>query len=137
VDIERFRNKQGFTLIELLMVMAIIGVLVSIFYWRIIEVKDRAYIATMESVFQLFTTHQESYYGDAGTYTADLNTLAAAALMGGFNLSDGVQFTVHEADATGWSATATHNLSTRTCAIFVGQASPPGAATHEGAVACN
>jgi prepilin-type N-terminal cleavage/methylation domain-containing protein len=123
------RSAKGFTLIELLMVVVIIGILVTIGIPKFLGVKQKAYIASMQSDLKTLVTVEEAYFADNVTYastTANLNYIASA----------GNTITITAASGTGWSATAQTALTTKTCGIYVGTATPPTGATVEGSPGC-
>jgi type IV pilus assembly protein PilA len=124
------RRMHGFTLIELLIVVVIIGILVAVLIPRWANSRDRAFQATMKSDLRNLATAEESYFYDNATYTTSLSALTS------FRSSRGVTVTINEASSAGWSATAAHPSSARQCYLFIGNASPIGAATGEGQVAC-
>jgi prepilin-type N-terminal cleavage/methylation domain-containing protein len=125
-------NRKGMTFVELLLVFTIIGLLATIAMPRLKHVKDRALIATMKRDLRTFAMHQESHYYDRASYTDDVAALRAA----GYSPSRDVTISVNEATVLGWSATAEHATSTVECYLFVGDASPLGAATVEGSLEC-
>jgi len=123
------RSTKGFTLIELLIVVVIIGILATIAIPKFQGVKEKAYIASMQSDLRTLVTVQEAYFSDNVTYaatTTNLNYLASA----------GNTVTITASSGTGWSATAKTNLSTKVCGIYVGTATPPTGATMEGSPGC-
>jgi prepilin-type N-terminal cleavage/methylation domain-containing protein len=122
-------SAKGFTLIELLIVVVIIGILATIAIPKFQGVKEKAYIASMQSDLRTLVTVQEAYFSDNVTYaatTTNLNYLASA----------GNTVTIIGSSGTGWSATAKTNLSTKVCGIYVGTAAPPTGATVEGSPGC-
>jgi len=90
--------------------------------------EDEAYVAAMKSDLRNLVTAEESYFADNVTYTRSLGTAFAP--------SAGVEVTIIEASGTGWSATARHARTTRTCGIFSGSGRPPRAGSEEGAPTC-
>jgi type IV pilus assembly protein PilA len=124
-------RSRGFTLIELLMVVVIIGILVTVLIPRFANTKEKALVATMKSDLRNLATAEESYYYDNSTYAGTTGQLPS------YLPSVGVSVTVNQATTGGWSATAVSNNVTRQCFLFVGNATPVGAATQEGQVACN
>ena len=124
-------NRKGFTLIELLTVVVIIGILAAIAIPKFANTKEKAYVASMKSDLRNLVTAEEAYFADNSLmYTT---TLAATQ----YNSSAGVTVTITAAAGTGWSATASHNATTVTCAIYAGDASFVTApAVNEGEPAC-
>jgi type IV pilus assembly protein PilA len=123
------RNTKGFTLIELLIVVVIIGILAAIAIPKFANTKEKAYIAAMKSDLRNLVTAQESYFADNVTYAAATGNLS-------YNSSTGVTVTMASASGTGWSATAAHNGTAKTCGIFVGSATAPITGASEGEPKC-
>ena len=123
------RNHKGFTLIELLIVVVIIGILAAIAIPKFANTKEKAYVAAMKSDLRNLVTAQESYFADQVSYTTSTTAI-------NFNSSAGVTVSVTAATGTGWSATATHNATTKTCGIYVGSATAPIAGQNEGEPKC-
>ena len=126
-------NRKGLTLIELVLVVTIIGLLATIAMPRLKHVKGRALIATMKRDLRTLAMHEESHYYDRASYTDDIAAMSA----GGFNTSPDVTISVNEATMLGWSATAEHAETLVECYLFIGDASPVGAATVEGSLECS
>ena len=124
------RNRQGFTLIELLIVVVIIGILAAIAIPKFANTKEKAYVAAMKSDLRNLVTAQESYFADQVSYTTSTTAI-------NFNSSTGVTVSITAATGTGWSATASHNATTKTCGIYVGSATAPVAGQNEGEPKCN
>jgi type IV pilus assembly protein PilA len=124
-------RSRGFTLIEMLMVVVIIGILVAVLIPRFANTKEKALVATMKSDLRNLATAEESYYYDNSTYAPTTDELPS------YQPSVGVTVSVNQATQGGWSATAASATVTRQCFLFVGNATPVGAATQEGQVACN
>ena len=123
----RMRKTSGFTLIELLIVVVIIGILAAIAIPKFTNTKEKAYIASMKADLRNLVTAEETYYSDNITYTNSLGTH--------YQTSAGVTVTIGSPSGSGWSATATHNGTTKTCEIFYGTAVIAG--LIEGAPACH
>ena len=121
------RNSKGFTLIELLIVVVIIGILAAIAIPKFANTKEKAYIASMKSDLRNLVTAEESYFADNVTYTNALGTA--------YNSSAGVTVSIASPSGTGWSASASHNGTTKTCQIYVGAAVIAG--QNEGEPKCN
>jgi prepilin-type N-terminal cleavage/methylation domain-containing protein len=127
------RPAGGFTLIELLIVVVIIGILVGIAIPKFANTKGQAYVSRMKGDLRNLATAQEAYITDNLVYYN--GAVPAAALL--YNPSAGVAVTITAGDASGWAATAAYPGGTpRTCALFVGTATPPAPATVEGQIAC-
>ena len=126
----RNRHRSGFTLIELLIVVVIIGILASIGIMRFKETKGKTYAAALRSDLKNGAGLQESYFYIHDTYAASVGAL-------NFSSTDGVNITIAEATAGGWSATATHPAAwPLTCAVYYGGASPVTPAIDEGLINC-
>jgi type II secretion system protein G len=106
-------NRKGFTLIELLIVVVIIGILAAIAIPKFANTKEKAYIASMKSDLRNLVNAQEAYFADNTTYARSTTSLS-------YNQSAGVTVTVTSATGTGWTATAYHNGTTKTCWIALG-----------------
>ncbi|MGQ0767322.1 MAG: type IV pilin protein [Gemmatimonadota bacterium] len=118
------KTRKGFTLIELLIVVVIIGILAAIAIPKFANTKEKAYLASMKSDLRNMATTEESYFADFQVYVggAAQNLAGGTLALNGFVPSAGVTVTAAATGGTGWSATATHSATTRTCAIFVGVA---------------
>ncbi len=124
------RRESGFTLIELLIVVVIIGILAAIAIPKFANTKEKAYVASMKADLRNLVSAQESYIADNMTY-------ATATTQLRYGQSAGVTVSIATATASGWGATAIHNGTTITCAIFYGGgATPIAPATAEGQPAC-
>jgi len=126
------RGNRGFTLIELLIVVVIIGILASIAITNFGNSKERAMVAAMKTDLRNLISAEEAYYSNGQTYYGGAVPNAAMP----FDPSDKVAITLSSVSATGWSATATHASTTKTCAIFMGTGAPIAPAIVEGRVAC-
>ena len=114
------RTRKGFTLIELLIVVVIIGILAAIAIPKFAETKEKAYITAMKSDLKNMVSAAEASFSDNNTYA---NYVAPTG-------SSGVSLTF-SGTATGWSATATHASTAKTCKIAVGSATGAGQAEGE------
>lgn len=104
-------TRKGFTLIELLIVMGIIAILAAIAVPRYYEVRERAYVAEMQSDLSELRIAQEAYHMPPQTeYASDLEDLGDT-----FETSDGVTVTITDAGEDEWSAEAEHDGTDRTC----------------------
>ena len=108
-------NRKAFTLIELLIVVVIIGILAAIAIPKFANTKDKAYVATMKADLRNFATHDEGYAADSGGAYFSGN-----GAVEGFTPSQYVSVTATAAaNPNTWTATATHQLTTKTCTISV------------------
>lgn len=126
------RKATGFTLIELLVTLVILGLLAAVALPRFSRARDKAYQAQMQNDLHNLATAQEAYFDDHQTYTTSVSEM-------NLNLSAGVSMSL-AADATGWSAKASHTAIPATqCGMYYGSASaPPGVPVlNEGVIACN
>src|ERR1041385_1707609 len=108
--------ERGFTLIELLVVIVIIGILAGIAIPKFAGTKEKAYVAAMKSDLRNLATYEESYAADsAGVY------FSGNGVAQGFTPSQNI--TVTATAITGppasWTATASHTLTPKTCAVSV------------------
>jgi type IV pilus assembly protein PilA len=120
-------TRKGFTLIELLIVVVIIGILAAIAIPKFANTKEKAYVASMKSDLRNLVTAQEAYFADNNSSYA-----ASTGAMGtNYRASSGVTVTINSSTATGWTASATHASTLKTCNISLG-----GGATNEGEPVC-
>jgi type IV pilus assembly protein PilA len=107
------RNRKGFTLIELLIVVVIIGILAAIAIPKFANTKDKAYVAAMKSDLRNMATYQETYAADSGG-----KYFSGNGSTQGFTPSQNVTVTATATTSpNGWSASAVHALTARTCAM--------------------
>src|SRR5687768_1001507 len=120
----RNTTRKGFTLIELLIVVVIIGILAAIAIPKFANTKEKAYLASMKSDLRNMATVQEGYFSDYQVYTngSATNQNGSTTSLVGFVPSAGVAVTAANTGGTGWSATAAHSATSRTCSIFIGVA---------------
>ena len=123
-------RQNGFTLIELLIVMVVLGILAAIVIPKFSATREKAYVSTMKSDLKNLASQQEIYYADQYAYTTSLTDLEALE-------SDAVTIDIGAASGTGWSATSAHTGTTRTCAVFYGDATAVAPATAAGVITCD
>ncbi len=106
-------NRKGFTLIELLIVIVIIGILAAIAIPKFATTKEKAYLTAMKSDLKNLTTAEEAYFADNVAYT----TTFPATI---YTVTAGVTAPAITITQDGWTASLGHNLTTKTCAIYIG-----------------
>lgn len=124
------RRRSGFSLIELFVVLVIISILVGLAIPRMHGFKHQFYLTTMISDLRNLAATEEGYWSTGDSYSSDLSALR-------FNVTPGVWVTFVQADATGWSATATHDDDTSHCAIYYGSAPPIAPASVKNYIGCS
>ena len=131
-------RERGFTLIEIMIVVVIIGILAAIAIPKFANTKEKAYLASMKSDLRNMATVEEGYFSDFQVYTSGTgkNQGGSTTSLSGFVPSAGVQVVAAATGGSGWSATASHSATTRTCAIFIGVAAVTPA-TVEAEPKCN
>ena len=121
-------NRKGFTLIELLIVVVIIGILAAIAIPKFANTKEKAYLASMKSDLRNLVTAEEAYFSDNSAYTS-------AIAVANYTVSTGVVGPTITVTADGWTASVSHNLTPKTCAIYIGTTAL-APATKEGEPKC-
>ena len=122
--------RAGFTLLELLICVVIMGLLAALAIPRFANTTGKANLAAVRSDLHNLITAQEGYFHEHHAYAPTLALLNART-------SPGVQVTIVEVVASGWSAQAVHPAAVPvTCAVFYGKAAPVAPATAEGVIAC-
>jgi prepilin-type N-terminal cleavage/methylation domain-containing protein len=125
------RQESGFTLIELLIVVVVIGILAAIAIPKFTVAREKAFLAAVKADLRNLASLQEVYYNSNYAFSTDLSAV-------GFTNSEGVTVTVGEATNLGWSAEAVHaGLTSETCAVYHGNATPVTPATVESKVGCS
>lgn len=76
--------------------------------------REKSYASAMKSALRDLVFAEEAHFAKHAAYTSSLESLGLAASE--------VTLAIGSATGTGWSATAKHARSTKTCGIFVGNA---------------
>ncbi len=109
--------RAGFTIIELFIVMVVLGILAALMVVHITNVKEHAYLATMQSDLRNLETAEEAYFVEFNTYSSALPSAR-------YSPSANDTYTITSASVTGWSATVTRpndtGLGVTSCHIAVG-----------------
>lgn len=125
-------DTRGFTLIELLIVVVILGILVAIVVPKFANGKERAMVAAMRTDLRNLVSAEEAFFTNGLVY---YNGPIPDPTMP-YSPSENIAITLSNVTASGWAAEAVHANTTKTCDIFVGNATSVGVATEEGRVAC-
>ena len=107
-------NRKGFTLIELLIVIVIIGILAAIAIPKFATTKEKAYLTAMKSDLRNLATAEEAYFSDWVAYTTTVPNYAVTTGVNGPTIAT---------TADGWTANMGHNLTAKTCSIYIGSTS--------------
>ncbi len=91
-------TEKGFTLIELIIIMAIIGVLVTIAIPQFASYRIRGFDADTMSVLRTSALSQEAYYVDNSSYTSDV-----FVLLNKYNLETG-EVMITQPMVVGWDS---------------------------------
>jgi len=102
---------RGITLIELMIVIVIVGILVAIAYPNYQAFTARAKRTEAKSALLQIATNQERHYLNAQTYTDDLTLLGFASTPTVLTDSGAYQIQVTAADAAGYTAQASFQLT--------------------------
>jgi prepilin-type N-terminal cleavage/methylation domain-containing protein len=123
-------HRRGFTLIELMVVVVIIGIIAGFAVVRLSGTKNRALIAKMRSDLRALAVQQETYFSDNERFSTSLADLK-------FIATQGMEVTIVQGDAAGWSATM-HPVGATTpiCAVFFANAAQVAPAEREGVIGC-
>ena len=121
-------RRNGFTLIELLVVIVVIGILSTIAILKHAQTRENAYLVTMKSDLRTMLDAEVSYFADSQAYTTALPPSYYAS-----GDVTGPTITVNGNNLTGWVG---NPHTTRTCAIFIGDAPLPPA-LKEGEPQCS
>ena len=89
--------------------------------------KEKAYLTAQKSDLRNLATAQEAYFSDWIAYTTTVPN---------YVVSTGVTGPTIATTADGWTATTGHNLTTKTCAIYIGSTSV-APANKEGEPKCS
>ena len=107
-------RRKGFTLIELLIVLVVLGILSAITIAKFVDVKERAYVASMKADLRNFALYEQNYLMDSqGSY------FPGNGIAEGFAPTPGVTITAiaDPGPPPTWSAIATHDKTAKTCSI--------------------
>ena len=107
-------RKKGFTLIELLIVVVIIGILAAIAIPKFANTKEKAYVASMKADLRNLATYEESFAADSSGVYFGTAGIAASGFVPSQNVT--VLATALAGPPASWSASATHTLTTKSCA---------------------
>jgi Tfp pilus assembly protein PilE len=96
------------------MVILVLGILSAIAISKFVDIKERAYVASMKADLRNFALYEQNYLIDSqGSY------FSGSGAAEGFVPTIGVTITatVDPGPPPSWHATATHNKSAVTCSI--------------------
>lgn len=122
----------GFTLIELLVIVTIIALLAVIALPRFARTRDKAYRSQMQTALRTLVSTQEAYFDDYLAYANNVSNL-------NYNVTPMVTLQIVQTAGNGWSAKATHQMTTSECMIYIGPVAPVGGIPDngEGIISCS
>ncbi len=122
----------GFTLVELLVVVTLIGLLALMSLPRFARTREKAYRAQMQSALRTLVSAQEAYFDENMQYSGDLTGLE-------HNDTPMVTIQIVETSGNGWSADATHQMTSIKCGLYLGPVSPIAGIpdSGEGIITCS
>jgi Tfp pilus assembly protein PilE len=109
------REQRGYTLIELIVLILLLGASARAAFLASFATDDPRVNALKTDLVNLATV-EEAYFAAHQTYTTMFTSSQ-------YNPSTGVNVSITSVGPSGWSATATHNRSTTSCAITAGAGS--------------
>ncbi|MFN7022557.1 MAG: type II secretion system protein GspG [Phycisphaerales bacterium] len=75
------RRRAAFTLLEMMLVVAIMGILMSVAVWNIVGAGDKARIRATEGSMKTIESALKAYKTDKGSFPNSLQALVSAKLM--------------------------------------------------------
>ena len=116
------RGSRGLTNTQLVGAILVFGAVAGIVIPRVAASRDAAYVAAMQGDLRNLAAAQQAHLAQTGAYAADTaeHRGAARRAIGGWLPSPGVRVVTSTVGTAGWSAVATHELTTTRCAIAVG-----------------
>jgi prepilin-type N-terminal cleavage/methylation domain-containing protein len=120
-------RRSGFTLVELLIVIVIIGLLATIAIPKFSSTKEKAYLSAMKSDLRNLAVMQESYVYENNAYTTSPVNFVTSAGVTGPTIA---------VTTDGWTGIVGHNITPKTCVIYVGTTAL-APATIEGVPTCS
>lgn len=127
------RNREsGFTLVELMVVVVIIALLAVVALPRFARTRDKAYRSQMQTALRTLVTTQEGYFDDYLAYANNISNL-------NYNVTPMVTLQIVQTAGNGWSAKATHQMTTSECMVYVGPVAPVAGIPDngEGIISCS
>ena len=128
------RGSRGLTTVQLIGVILAAGAVAGILIPRIAASREQEYLTAMQTDLRNLAAAQQTALAQTQAYVADtaVNRGATRRAIAGWLPSPGVRVVTTAAGPAGWSAVATHDLTTTRCAIAVGlPAVPPARAKGE------
>jgi hypothetical protein len=137
----RVARRGGISVVRPALVLALLGLFLRWMRAPFWNTKEKAYVAAMKSDLRNLVTEEARHFAERGVYTANLadsirSGTASSTRVPLLQSSVGVSVTVALVGPAGWYATARHNRTTTTCAIWVGSAPPHLTGTPEGEPKC-
>lgn len=115
-----------------MVIVVIIALLAVIALPRFARTRDKAYRSQMQTALKTLVSTQEAYFDEYLAYADDIINL-------NYNETPMVTLEIVQTGGNGWSARATHQMTTAECGVYIGPVAPVAGVPDngEGVVSCS